>query len=371
MITQDYTQASSQIEGKRKGWKRNFSGNALNTDAWQVSGSAGAIAYSVSGGQLVVNMNTGINQELILTSTEAFALPFRAQWHIGISQRIANNEIFLELVNQSGQTYQGWKFDGLVTTAAAGVHMTQGASSPASPIAIGTVTATSATATIREIEVRAESVEYTDRNADSNATSTSRAVRTRTTMDPEEKYFVRMRFKNLGTAPATNTVVTIEQVLVQDINDVLVEISGGRGNNSPVKAVPVMVQGTAPVSLASQSIAPTVSSTVGTSPTVTRIGALTNVASSVKATAGKVFGIVMSNPNTTPVWFNVYNTVAPVIGTTTPLLQYLVPANDTRDAELPFGANMPTAIVLAATDNSAPMSAIAPTLPVVACVIWI
>ncbi len=373
MATQDYNNLDNAVvaEGKRKAWKRNFNGVVLNTEAWTVGAVPPGMSYSVASGALTVNMGVNINEELTITSVESFQIPFRVQFQHSMAQRIANNEVYLEVVNEAGTTYAGWMFDGVTATLAKTTHMNGGSSQPASPTGTITVSTTGATPVIRELNAHMEAVDFSDRAVDSAAAATARATKTRTTLDPDERYFIRMRFKNLGVAPATNTINTIESVLVQDTNDLLVEISAARGDNSGYRSLPVTVNGTATVTFSSQSVSLSASATIGTGTTPTRFIGVTNASQSVKASAGRLFGFILANPGAAAVYFNVYNSTAPTVGTTQPTIQVLVPAGSSFDFVNPVGVAFSTGITIAATDVSIPLSAVAPATTVQASVFWI
>jgi hypothetical protein len=370
MATTDYSNANSlgAVEGKHRAWRRNFNGTALDTSIWSATISAGMTA-TVSGGSLSVNMGTGINEETIIQSLQSFTIPFRVQWSHSLNQRVANQEIYLEVVNAAGTTYAGWMFDGVTNTLAKTTHMNGGNSNPASPT--GTVTvATSGTSVIREIDARIDVVDFTDRAVDSTGQGTSRVTKTRTTLDPEEKYFVRMRFKNLGTAPTAGTINLFDTVIVQDTNDVLVEVGAGRGNAVTGRAIPItIVAGN--VGLSNQTIGLAASATLGTTATATRLIGVTNASQSIKATAGRLYGWVITNPGASAVYCNFYNATAPTIGTTEPFVQILIPAGSSATYEMIYAINMTTAITVAATDISIPRSAVAPASTLSVTAFWI
>ena len=359
---------SMLVEGKRKAWRRNFNAPVLSTDSWVVSGNAPGMTYPQAGGALTVNMGTNANEELIITSVDSFQLPFRVQFHHSMNQRIANNEVYLEVVNAAGNTYMGWMFDGTTTTQAKFTHANGGNSSPASPTGAVTITGTSTTPVIREINCHLDAVDFSDRTADTSSTNSTRQTRSRTTLDPDERYFIRLRFKNTGTAPASNTINTFETILVQDTNDVLVEVSAGRGDNSGGRSLPVTLNN----SSIAVTATPSVSSTSGTACTATRNQALSNAGSSVKGSAGRVFGFMVSNVSgASGAWFNLYNATSVTVGTTTPLMQVLVPPAQTVVFEQANGVTFSTGINMAATDTSAPLSAAAPAAALVVTVLWI
>jgi hypothetical protein len=372
VATTDYNAGpTSVVEGVAKATRKNFPGTTLNTDQWTLVQTGAGQTVAVAGGVLTVNMNTTINSETIIQSPESYSLPFRVQFHHSMAQRIANQEVYLEVVNQAGTTYQGWMFDGTTTTLAKTMHANQGVSLPASPSGTFTVAATAATTVIRELDCRIDSVDYSDRTTDSNGNSTSRQTRTRTTLDPDERYYVRMRFKNLGSAPASNTVNTIETVLIQDINDVAVEVTAGRGNNNGNRSVPVVVNNQPTVGIAgSQAITPQ-ATTTGTACSIGFSSGVTNASAGVKGSAGKVFGGIVSNTGASAAWFNIYDIVTATVGTTVPKIQILVPAGQSRDFEQVLGANFATGIAMAATDTSGVLSAVAPATPLVASVFFI
>lgn len=239
----DYSRVIN-VETERNTWRRNFNGTALDPAHWDLVQTGAGHTVTVANGQLEIASGTTINTETIIRSKKGFQLPFRVQWHQLISQRIANQEFYLELVNAAGDTYNGYMFDGTSSTAAKSVHMNGGFSQPASPSGAFGVAASSGTApTIREIDVRADAVDMMDRTADSAVGSTIRLVRSRTLLDPGEDYFIQMRVKNLGTAPASSTSMKIESVLVQDMTKLVAEIAAGRGNQVAGRSVPVALAG--------------------------------------------------------------------------------------------------------------------------------
>jgi hypothetical protein len=99
-----------------------------------------------------------------------------------------------------------------------------------------------------------------------------------------------------------------------------------------------------------ESVGPTTSPAVGIS-----IGNLTanTTAASIKATAGNLYGWAIGNPNTTACYLQFFNTSSVTLGTTTELLDVLVPASATstggNNYTLPFPLSFSTAIYVAST----------------------
>jgi uncharacterized protein YfiM (DUF2279 family) len=180
-----------------------------------------------------------------------------------------------------------------------------------------------------------------------------------------------MRFKNTGTAPLSNTINTIETVIVQDTNDVLVEVAAARGNNGSNRSL--SVSGSVSASLSSQSVTLGASSTVGTGLTVSRQAAVTATAGNlVKSTAGRLYGYAISNPGAAAAWFHIYNkATAPVVGTDTPIVSILVPAGVTVDAENAYGLTFSAGIGVGANDLTAISGPTPPATALVANIYYV
>lgn len=92
--------------------------------------------------------------------------------------------------------------------------------------------------------------------------------------------------------------------------------------------------------------------------------ALTNSAQAIKASAGKLMGYYIYNPNTSAVFVQFYNTASGsvTVGTTNPLFMITIPSSSAANLALPFGVNFGTAISWAATStaggNGAPSTAL-------------
>ena len=108
-----------------------------------------------------------------------------------------------------------------------------------------------------------------------------------------------------------------------------------------------------PVTLASnqptQNVTPQASTTGGSTPSHTMSAASTN-ATSLKASAGLLYGFCISNANAAARYFKLYNKAsAPTVGTDTPVTTVQVPANGTVIRAYPVGMTFSTGIAWAAT----------------------
>ena len=246
-----------QITSMQGKWREDFPGASLNAANWQTVQTGAGHTVTVAGSNLAIATNTTISTETIIRSLQSFTIPFRTMFIFMLSQRIINQEFFLEVLNTAGTMVGRWQFDG--TSAVVGTHNTinEGtAGTPASP----TITTTAAMA-IAEIELFPDEVYFHSRPVDSTAVRTLSAVRTRFIPDPNQNYFIQIRARNLAVAPASNTTLTIDAITVQDIAELTAEITGGRGQIIGSQALAVQAVG----------------GTIGTVSTVTTASTLTTM----------------------------------------------------------------------------------------------
>jgi len=96
-------------------------------------------------------------------------------------------------------------------------------------------------------------------------------------------------------------------------------------------------------------VTPQTATTGGSTPSHTMSAASTN-ATSLKASAGQVYGLSISNNNASARYFKLYNKAsAPTVGTDTPVLTLQVPGNATVIRAYPVGLALATGIAWAAT----------------------
>lgn len=285
-------QPVSQISSVQYAWRDDFNGAALG-DAWEViqlnTGGTPA-TVTVSGGVLAVTSGTATG-ETILRSREAVVPPCRVAFYSPssgglLSQRIANQEIYLEIVNAAGDMAAGFQFDGTTATNAKARTMNGGTATVGSA---GTIT-TTATGTAGRfgLTVTPEDVLFFSRTA-STATAADTALGQvhQTVPDPNDLYYVQIRVKNTSTV--TVTTLRLDAISAVDHQELLAELTAGPAIISAGLALPVTLTST------------TVALTTGT------------------ATIGQV------NPNATGTQANAWNAAAVGAGGTSTAvdLQYL------------------------------------------------
>jgi hypothetical protein len=233
--------------------KDDFSGSTLNASNWTVTQKSGSTqTYSVASSLLTINAAVAANDWLTFTSVKTFTIPFRVQFIVSASQRIANNNLYLEIVNASGTSSTASATTAVTTGTTQVAYVLEGATVTSSNIVAqnqgvkSTVDTTVTTATtttaypVFEIDAYIDSVTYATRTTEAAAaTSANSTSRERTVLDPGEAYYVQIRSLNSASVPATNTAFTIEAVVIQDTTDSVVAISGGRGNADISRGIPV------------------------------------------------------------------------------------------------------------------------------------
>lgn len=191
---------------------------------------------------LRISAGTTASSETVLRYADPFEAParamFLAQDLVFLSQRIVNQEFELRLVSDDGTEYVSWVFDGTVATTAKMRSANGGA--PAVDTTLPTPnTATGAAAF--ELELWIDECYWHARASDSVNARTTSSVRNRRIPDPHVPLFVELVVRNLATAPASNTILSLDAVLIQDITELSVEVTGGRGGGAASQAVPVLV----------------------------------------------------------------------------------------------------------------------------------
>lgn len=340
----------------RNPWRDDFAGSSLNSTYWTTVQQGSGHTITVTSSELRIATGTTANTETIMRSNLTFTVPFRVWFIYYLSQRIANQEFYLEVVNANGTMVAQWLFDGTSATSGRYNVTNAGTSGTASSV---TITST-ASYSIAEIELFPDEVYFATRAVDSTSQKAYTYCRTRLIPDPNQEYYIRIRAKNLSTAPASSTTLYVDAVVVQDIAELATEITSARGLAVGSQAMAIYSVG------GSYTVAQSTASSLRTAlGTATSGGVssylyegLSTTVQTVKSSAGMVYGWVIYNPNTSVAYVQVFNTTSVTLGTTTPLYSIPVPASGVASEFNPVGITHDTAIAIAATTtmkgNTAP-----------------
>lgn len=227
-----------------KKFRDSFPGTSLSSKWVSTLGTGGSV--SVGSGVLTMGSGTTINSETSILSAETFSAPFRLSVNVALSQRIANQAFYMELVSvdpvtglPDGQNSAGIVFDGTVATTMK--YSVQNSGITALVSTGVTMTTSASPGGVYEIEPFADECWFHSNILDS---ATGRAFsyrRHQQIPDPNAVYKVRLRWLNGATAPATSTNALVQFVAVQDYQELTAEITAGRGSTSAGQAIAAAV----------------------------------------------------------------------------------------------------------------------------------
>jgi hypothetical protein len=332
-------------------FRDNFAAAALDTSKWFPSiGSGGLI--SQSNGTLTLASGTTAGAETWVLGGQDFMPPCKLTVGLVLSQRIANQSFFIELVSvdpntglPNGQEQAAILFDG--TTATQAKHqVTTGGLTPNTSAA--STYPTAATAALFEIEATPDEVWFHGTpGLDGIAARTNSYRLALKAPDPLSRYRLRLRWLNGATAPASSTNALITLLSAVEYQEVSAEIAGGRGTQSAGAGISIA---NTPIVTLSPSPA-TANSLTGLS-----INSLaTTNATAVKAAAGNLFEITVINRGASAIAVPLYNrTTAPAPQADVPTFTIICPANDFRAVEFgSYGKRFNTGLALAITGGTA------------------
>lgn len=351
-----------KVDGNIVYLEDDFGGSSLDANNWDLIQTGAGHTVSVTSGLLRIATGTTINTETIIRSKKQFIGASTLRFSALLSQRIINQNFYVELADTSGNTYMQWDFSGAVNTTARAGTMIQGFGLQN---AATTTNATSAQQTF-EILRTEKGIQFATNTANTNTTSTNRANMTYGHPPLDMPLYIQIRAKNLGTAPATSTNFDIEKISMVNMNNLKVAVMQGEGNQSMNNALPVnvlntqTVSGTVTVNQGTTSATPWAvkpNAATGTGYTPAKyISAATTNATVVKASAGTLGFISASNISTSARYVKIYNkATAPTVGTDVPVQTYMVPPNTSgTNLALPAsGLNLSTGICFAITGGYA------------------
>ena len=352
------------VGGTRVRWRRDFVDTTLA--AWDVAlgASTGGADWAVNAalGVVTVGMGTSPNAEYSLTSKQKFRLPGMLAVGIKLSQKIVNNEIYVELVscdsngNIDETVVAAWRLAGSDSTSTATGRSEIRNGHTARIQSVNLTTATQTSDGVLAIQARTETVSFLYRSIDSNSTYSIGQLKDSQGIDPNAWYKIRLRCKNGSSAPASNTVVTFSFVTYVDFTETRVEVTGGSGSGSPATSVPVSVTNgggvTSPSLAASSNV---------TGLTVAKVlAAASTNATSVKNSSARLYGYQLANTSAAFKYVRIYNKAsAPTVGTDSPAMVIPIPPGQTIDLDMAVPVALATGFAFAITGAAGDLDATA------------
>lgn len=412
-------------------WRTTFANtiaNDIDTQFWTRVQTGAGQTVNQTGGNLVVTTGTTVNSETIIRSKASFqTYTYLMSYGLILSQRIANQNFFIELVDVIGDalaytitnattvvvtipsnpftsanvgqgmylgaitgaagvpmratiasvagnavtyTVAGWPatgtgtlsvyghsyqqvlYDGTTATSTKYDAARKGWASGATTATINTTASPGHVAQIFQEETTSLLGDSTP--ASSTAFQfTQRASRLQNIPNADSPLFFQIRVLNGTVAPASTTTLTLNFATVESLSvtPVVIENASQLGAGA---AMPVQIMGG---NLGTQAVSGTLTSagTTTNTPATPTAYSLTSAATTnaavVKASAGTLYGIVLSNPTATGTFVKFYNkTTAPTVGTDVPVVTIPVAAGACVVHEYgAVGLRFGTGIAIAAT----------------------
>lgn len=239
----------------------------------------------------------------------------------------------------------------VVSTATTGSYIVQGAYDLGFTVGVHTV---------QLFESTAQNV-----NPINAAITTTNATRT-FDLNLQGINFIRVNMTTGAAGVRPHLVVSQSSFVPLQTN---VQQATGANLNAAISSLPIL-------SIVTTVAAVTTVATVNTVTAITNLGisaialtafrntGITSTAIAVKASAGRVHGINIINPNASPVYLKIYNTLVggTTVGSTTPFKVFFIPASDRFfiPVQLIAIANLSAAITIAAVTEVADSSSTAP-----------
>jgi len=363
-----------QVRSVQAKFRDSFTGASLDTTRWRQQIGAGA-SISQSAGTLVMASGTTANAETWILSEQTFTIPCRLGIGLALSQRIANQTFWVELVSvdpatlvPDGRHCAALRFDG--TTATTAIYEVQNGGLARLASAASTVPTTAA-AGMYEIEVFADEAWFHGQTLDSVNARVNSYRRHQQIPDPNALYKVRLRWLNGATPPASSTTMTAQYLIVMDYMELTAEITAGRGQNVAGQAIGVQIAGSLPAgtnAIGQLAAGSALVGDVGVQYRATATGAASRahlVAAAntnptiVKASAGRLLGWSLSNTTAAWVFVKLHNqATAPTAGTG--VVQTIgIPPNGIAQQTIEGGIGFATGIALTTVTGSADADATA------------
>ena len=226
-----------------------------------------------------------------------------------------------------------------------------------------TINTTASPGTLVQAELTGREVFFSDalRASSTTPTFTTRASRYENIPNSTVDFYLFLWSYNGTSAPASTTTWTLGHASVESFPNVPVYLQGLRSQGA-ANPLPVAVQGTAAVSLATNT--PTLAAgsnlagDVGTQYRANATGAasIVNIASpltpagaTIKGSAGRLLALSQVNTAAATRWVKIFNATTVTMGTTSAVIDRPIPAGGTLEFEMEGGLGFATGIMIAVT----------------------
>lgn len=260
-----------KIKSLQKKFRDSFVGTSIDSTKWDNSIGTGG---SITVGSGVINLISGTtaNSVTSITSVEWFTIPFRLSFQLTMSQRIVNQEFYVEVISVNSTTgvpdglhTAGFIFDG--TNANQAKYFTANGGQASLISSASSFNPTTGTG-VFELEPFSDECWWHSGTLDAATGRTNSYRRHQQVPDPNASYKIRLRWVNGATPPASTTTSSLQFVACQDYAELTAEITAGRGIAVAGQSIGVAVTNTLDTELpAAAALADGV-----TNPTVPTVG---------------------------------------------------------------------------------------------------
>jgi len=199
----DWADDMLKIKSMQKKFRDSFNGTEINASRWEVAATGGGIAATVADGAVTISTGTTLDDELTLTSRTTFTIPLRVMVALNLSQRIAGQSVWLELLSvdpvtglPDGRGVAAWRLDGTSPTLANYEVGSEGAPRLVSAAASTIPTTAPTTWSVLELEPTNDECWFHGRLIDSTAARSNSYVRHQQIPEPNAAYRFRIRVRN-------------------------------------------------------------------------------------------------------------------------------------------------------------------------------
>jgi hypothetical protein len=199
----DWTDDMLKIKSMQKKFRDSFNGTEINPARWDVAASGSGMDLTVADGALTISTGTTLDDEIVLTSRTTFTLPLRVMVAVNLSQRIAGQSVWLELVSvdptsaqPDGRSAAAWRLDGTSPTLANHEVQSEGAPRLVTASAVTIPTTAPTGWSVLEIEPTNDECWFHGRQLDSTAARSNSYVRHQQIPEPNALYRFRIRVRN-------------------------------------------------------------------------------------------------------------------------------------------------------------------------------
>jgi hypothetical protein len=199
----DWTDDMLKIKSMQKNFRDSFNGTEINPARWDVAATGSGMAVTVADGTVTISTGTTLDDEIVLTSRTAFTIPLRVMVAVNLSQRIAGQSVWLELVSvdptsaqPDGRSAAAWRLDGTSPTLANYEVQSEGAPRLASSSGSPIPTTAPAGWSVLEIEPTNDECWFHGRQLDTTAARSNSYVRHQQIPEPNALYRFRIRVRN-------------------------------------------------------------------------------------------------------------------------------------------------------------------------------